>query len=344
LSAALRDCWDGKTIAPATKTNRISATDPHIALHGNVTPSELMSLIQTRELSNGFANRFLMFWAERSVLVPFPEPTPDDDVLRLARKIEAVIHFAKGNYPVEQNTRRMSMTPSAKALYERLYRAELNRADGGELITGLLDRRAPTLIRIAMILALTDKTLLIDKRHIEAALAWIRYWTDSVRFIFKDLAENAAEAEKKRENAEKIVAFLRCLPDGASRKEIYRDLFNNHESSGDIRAAIDALLSESPPRIEAFEVPRSDGKKGLGSTRFRLIANTRVLSVLSVLTDTARPERSTHDCVLSVLSQNDEIQNTQSTQTDKTAETRANSLSEQSTQSTRHATHKKVRV
>jgi hypothetical protein len=340
LSAALRDCWDGKTIAPATKTNRISATDPHIALHGNVTPSELISLIQSRELSNGFANRFLIFWAERSTLVPFPEATPDDVVLHLARRIEEVIRFANGRYPAEQNTRRMSMTPNARALYERLYRAELNRADGGELITGLLDRRAPTLIRIAMILALTDKTLLIDQHHIEAAMAWVRYWADSVYFIFKDMAENATEAERKHELAEKIIEFLQGMPEGASRKEIYRDCFNNHESSSDIGAAIDALLAESPPKVEAFEAPRIDGKKGRGSTRLRFLTDGRVLSVLSELTELVGPELSPHDCALSVLSSESEYQSTQSTQNKKTAETCANSLSEQSTQ----PATKKVRV
>ncbi len=41
LSAALRDVWDGGSIKPATKGGRIWATEPHIALHGCITPFEL---------------------------------------------------------------------------------------------------------------------------------------------------------------------------------------------------------------------------------------------------------------------------------------------------------------
>ena len=66
LSAALRDAWDGVSIKPATKSAKIGATDPHIAIVGAVTPSELRTSMAARELTNGFANRFQMIWAERT--------------------------------------------------------------------------------------------------------------------------------------------------------------------------------------------------------------------------------------------------------------------------------------
>lgn len=39
LSAALRDCWDGVSIKPATKSNRIAATDPHVSLRDGLQNS-----------------------------------------------------------------------------------------------------------------------------------------------------------------------------------------------------------------------------------------------------------------------------------------------------------------
>ena len=48
LSAALRDCWDGVSMKPATKSSRLWATDPHIAMVGAVTPSELLGLMASR--------------------------------------------------------------------------------------------------------------------------------------------------------------------------------------------------------------------------------------------------------------------------------------------------------
>ena len=60
LSAALRDCWDGVDLKPATKSNRLYASDPHVCLSGAISPSELMGLMSARDLTNAIANRFLM--------------------------------------------------------------------------------------------------------------------------------------------------------------------------------------------------------------------------------------------------------------------------------------------
>ncbi len=45
LSAALRDAWDCISIRPAVKTCRVWASDPHIDIIGDVTPSELRELM-----------------------------------------------------------------------------------------------------------------------------------------------------------------------------------------------------------------------------------------------------------------------------------------------------------
>ena len=126
LSSALRDCWDGVTIKPATKSNRISATDPHVSLSAAVTSSELLSLIAARELSNGFANRFLTIFSERTRLMPFPQATSQALVNELAARISEVLKFAQADRWVERDQMRLSLAPSAAKLYEGLYRSELN--------------------------------------------------------------------------------------------------------------------------------------------------------------------------------------------------------------------------
>jgi hypothetical protein len=86
--AALRDAWDGVSIKPATKGHpRVWASDPHICLSGAVTPSELHGLIEARDLTNGFANRFLVIWAERTTMIPFPKATSQAEVDALAQRV-----------------------------------------------------------------------------------------------------------------------------------------------------------------------------------------------------------------------------------------------------------------
>lgn len=255
LSAALRDAWDGADIKPLTKSAKIGATDPHIALLGHVTPSELTGLMKSRELSNGFANRFLMFWAERDRLVPFPVHTPEQKITDLAYKFAGIVKFAKGSYPETCNSRQAQLTDAAKAAYDGIYYDLCKSIDGG-LIDGILERRAPILLRLALLFAITDKTLDIDVGHIGAAKAWIDYATESVRFIFES-GEREAKASETSDTARKILEFIRASGE-VTKTKISTDLFKYHKTAAEINSALQFLLAESPPLIEI------ETKKGTG--------------------------------------------------------------------------------
>ena len=259
LSAALRDSWDGVSIRPATKTSRLWASNPHISLTGNITPAELLGLMESRELSNGFANRFLIFWAERERIEPFPLPTPSAVVTDLAERTKEVIRFATEGYPESRDSRPMELSADARTEYARLYRGELSRLVDGEKVAALLERRAPMLLRLAMIFALTDKTLKIDLPHIRAALAWVRFHRDSVRFIFNDAAGELA-ARESTDGAAKILEYL--MQHGrSSRAELSKKCFSGHLSAKRIDEALDSLLMNTPPSIEVWEGDR-DEKSG----------------------------------------------------------------------------------
>ena len=257
LSAALRDGWDGVSWKPATKSNRISATDPHLGLSGAVTPSELLSLIAARELSNGFANRFLTIFSERARMTPFPQTTSQDAVDALAARTGKVLKFAGADRYVDGDRSRMSLSPAAAKVYSELYLGELNRHDYGPLVTGLLERRAPVLLRIAMIFALTDQTLTIDEKHVSAALAWVRYWVESVRFIFSSAAQEEVQLEVSGA-AEQILKFL-AANGRKSRTAITTQCFQGKATRTKIDAALDELLQSNPPTVLVEVEPRADG-------------------------------------------------------------------------------------
>jgi hypothetical protein len=270
LSAALRDAWDGTSIKPAIKTSRVWASRPHIGLHCNVTPGELLALLQARELTNGFANRFLFVWAENTGLVPFPQPTDTAIVKALAERVAEVVSFAKGKYPAAQDTRRMSLSPSAASLYAKEY-PRLRRPAGGDRIRAVLERQAPYALRIAMLFALTDKTLVINDLHLRAALAWVKYAADSVRFIFAE-QRGAEQDEQTEDDARVILNFLGQQPNGATATGINNDAFGKKASSDRIQKAIRLLLTANPPRITTRQIPRVGGRPGKPRQIFTLVA------------------------------------------------------------------------
>jgi len=270
LSSALRDSWDGTSIKPAIKGQKMWASNPHITLMGDVTPSELLALMNGRELSNGFANRFLMIWAEGGVKNAFPQFTHTSTVNDLAERIIDVLSFTGADRHAERDTMRMTFSPEASKRYATLYYGELNDRSSGERIAGLLDRRAPVLIRLAMIFALTDKSTVIEVHHLNAAMAWVRYWVDSVKFIFQTAMDEVSTAQVS-DVASKIITYLTDKGQ-ATRWELTSDCFKNHTSKSQIDQALDDLLTGTPPQVTVDTVPRPKGTPGTPTKIYKLAA------------------------------------------------------------------------
>lgn len=268
LSAALRDCWDGVSMKPATKSSRLWATDPHIALIGAVTPSELLGLMASRELTNGFANRFLMFWAERTKILAFPRATPQGVVDALAERVLEVLKFCQAEHWAEKDNMQVEFSLDARKRYEALYKGELNDNSAGERITALIERRAPMLLRLAMLFALCDMATTVEVHHVNAALAWVRFSVDSIKFIFGSAADEVAVAETN-DTALRIVDYLKANV-RASRKEFTKVCFQGHTSKSRIDAALDELLSSNPPRIKVESIPRPKGSPGSATKIYQL--------------------------------------------------------------------------
>ena len=260
LSAALRDCWDGVCLKPATKSNRLYASHPHLCLSGAISPSELLALMRARELTNGFANRFLMLWAERDRVVPFPEATPQETVDALAARMLGVLEFVQAERVTERDHMRIELTAQARGIYSQLYRGELIDDSAGERVTALLERRAPMLLRMAMIFALCDLQTRIDVQHIQAAMGWIRHGVESAKFVFVK-ATDAADSVRTSAAVKKIVDFLR-VKGTATRWQITTECFQGHASKATIDAGIERLLLASPPQITVQPEPRIRGTRG----------------------------------------------------------------------------------
>ncbi len=266
LSAALRDAWDGTGIKPATKTAPISATKPHINLLGHITPTELVDLMKARELSNGFANRFIVIWAEQPGLDAMPGFTSEEDLEVLVERTAEVLRFAQADRFAEGDHTRMELSIEARERYKKVYRDELQDRAGGERIAGLLIRRAPYLLRLAMLFALTDKSYRIELHHLDVALHWIRYWVDSVRFIFAS-AEEEERSEKVRDTGRRILEHIDTF-ESASRTDLMSNCFQGHITKDLLDAALDDLLKESPPAIEVEVRARTNGR-GSGTKIYR---------------------------------------------------------------------------
>jgi hypothetical protein len=175
LSGVLRDAWDGLTLAPMTKANRVRATDPHIGIVGHVTKDELLRNLTNTEASNGFGNRFAWFAVQRSKELPFSSAPDESHMNHLAARLSRAIKEAR-------SISRVGLTDMARSLWAARYH-ELS-ADRPGLAGSLLGRAEAQVMRLAALYAVLDGHNAINSAHLNAAFALWQYAEDSTKLIF----------------------------------------------------------------------------------------------------------------------------------------------------------------
>lgn len=224
LSGVLRDAWDGLTLAPMTKANRVRATDPHIGIVSHVTKDELRRNLTDSETSNGFGNRFCWFAVRRSKELPFPSSPSNEALQSLATQIGKALQGAR-NFGV------IGLTDLAREAWQAVYH-DLS-ADRPGMAGALLARGEAHVMRLSALYAVLDGQAVIDLVHLKAGLSLWQYAEESTRLIFGDTLGNPIAAT--------ILRALRA--NGEISDSQVSDLFARHVSAAKLEQAKTVLLS-----------------------------------------------------------------------------------------------------
>ena len=242
LSGVIRNAWDGKVLAILTKNTPIKATGAHISIVAHVTNEELQKEIrETAEMFNGFANRFLWFFAKRSKLIPDPEPMSEWYLLEKIERLRRAVVFGK-------TCGRMERDDEAKALWKLAYTGPLALAPGG-LLGGATCRGEAQVVRLSAIFALLDCSQVIHARHLRAALYCWEYCGESARAIFGDRVTDPV--------LNKINEALKARPGGFTRTEFLQTVFMNNCSADKLTGALRQMEESGLVRRESRQGERS---------------------------------------------------------------------------------------
>lgn len=227
LSPTIRQAWDTGDLRILTRNSPARATGAHIAMVGHVTRDEVLRYLDRTEVGNGFANRYLWFWVERSKFLPEGGALQQGEVEPVLADLRAALEFSKqlGDFELTRDD-------SARALWSEVYE-ELSAGQAG-LVGAITSRAEAQVMRLACIYALLDRSRVIARVHLEAALELWRYAEESARFIFGNSLGDP--------DADTILSALRSNPDGLTRSEV-RELFGGHRAANRIGRALAALVS-----------------------------------------------------------------------------------------------------
>lgn len=226
LSAIIREAWDKGDLRIITKNNPAQATQAHISIIGHITPDELRRYIDRTELGNGFANRFLWLCVKRSKLLPDGGELHKVNFEPVVKGLVKVIEFAKSCFELRKDAQ-------ATEFWRTIY-ADLSKEKVG-LFGSATSRAAPQVLRLSCLYALLDCSLVIQQKHMEAALEVWRYCEDSAKYIFGDSLGDPL--------ADEILKALNDVgEEGLTKSFIIEHLFKRNYSASKINNALTNLV------------------------------------------------------------------------------------------------------
>lgn len=223
LLQIVREMFDSGDLANNTKKKPTRVSGVHAGIVGNITPDELRATLTTTDLANGSANRVLYIAVRTSRDIPDGGNFDESRLAPVAERLRSALEFARRAGP-------MRRSPAANAIWDPWYRTKPK--DGG-LLRAVLARRKAHVLRLSMIYALADKSVVIEAAHVKAALAVWNYAADSARHIFgasigDRVTDRIWEELKDR------------FPDPLTRSEM-RGFLGNKLPSASIDLAVDYL-------------------------------------------------------------------------------------------------------
>ncbi len=217
LSPTLRRAWDGGNLAPSTKNNRLSATDPHINVLAHITQHELKSLLSVTEIHNGLANRFLWVCARRTKKLAFPKAMDSSEVHNLAIKLADALKKSEDEQLV-------GFSNEARRYWDTEYHNVSTDTFGFR--GGITSRDEAHVLRLSLLFCLLDGLSEIQQRHMEAAVDLVAFCNSSVEYIFSTPAESEADTD-----ADKLLLALDQK--SMTQTEVSR-LFSGHKTKSQL--------------------------------------------------------------------------------------------------------------
>jgi hypothetical protein len=228
LSPLLRCAWDSGHLLTLDRHQPLQATGTHISLVGHITQHELAQHLHRTDSHNGFVNRCLWTFVQRSQCLPEGSSPNPDELSGLARELRRIVGWLS-----HTKEKPFTRDQAARELWNGGYEA-LSQARPG-LYGAATSRAEAQVLRLSAIYAALDCSPVIEPPHLQAALAVWDYCSASAALIFHASTGDAVLDRIRRALDESL--------EGLTRKEI-RALFHGHVSSERIDMALEQLTAQ----------------------------------------------------------------------------------------------------
>lgn len=229
----------------------IILNNPTASLIGGTTPKWLATSLPVEAFEGGFVARILFIVKHvRDRRIPFPtDPLPGEKD-RLKRQLMTIYNKFRGKILMEHD---------ARDWFIQWYESPDNDQVELEELSGFIERKADTILKLAMLMTAADNDDVITLQRIKQAKV-ILEWTQSRMFrAFEHVALTQSGILRR-----KIIELLKLHNGKISRREILRKLGGRLNSVKELED-IEKMMEESGELIVInTRPPAKNGGKGVG--------------------------------------------------------------------------------
>lgn len=176
-ASKLRSCWDGAIIRHTTTKVSMVVPNPRLGFHSHITPAEWAEYIKPRDAKGGSYNRLLPVLVEGSKVLPYNHTEVFPEVVGLSEAYE----WAR------RTPRLMTLNQDAGRRFDELRVQFLDKmADMPRHLTCYVERTPEQIMRVAAVLAATERKTTITRKAIDAAWAFVQYSMRSVERLVRE--------------------------------------------------------------------------------------------------------------------------------------------------------------
>ena len=201
---------------------------------------------------NGFINRFMFICVERSRLLPHGGDREALDIALqpLLDRLARVLAFHPSSGSSLEQPFECRLADSARDFWAEIYAA---LAEAKEGMQGAATARSePIVLRLAMIYALLDESVEIQRTHLESALAVWRYAEASVAYVFGSTPADSLITRV-------LVALIHAGANGLTRDQL-RDALHRNNKSREIKSVLQQLERRGLARKERVATGHRAGR------------------------------------------------------------------------------------
>ncbi|MFI6292687.1 DUF3987 domain-containing protein [Nonomuraea sp. NPDC050790] len=245
LGVYLRKCFDAQTIARKTAALDLKVRRPHFGLIMHVQPKNWAAVAGGKDATGGTWNRVFPVWVEQSKILPLFESSDTAEVIRQAGR---ALRQA-GEYARQVDT--VAVPEHVARIFEAKHRPIVRAMIATEAMSQYAERAMIYMIRLAGLMALSERRDEISEADFDAALALVTYSIQTIAYVLPE-----AEASEETALAVKVENFVKEAGyKGVQSTVLYRKF--------GLKKADLELIIQDMDTIEGAKMPSTGGRPAL---------------------------------------------------------------------------------